>query len=76
MSTVKDLDNLLERFVREKHLPGASLSVCQGENLLYENCIGSRDMAGTVPMDTDTLFRIHSVTIYSSFGIVDIFFIC
>ncbi|MBQ6603623.1 MAG: beta-lactamase family protein [Eubacterium sp.] len=62
MSTVKDLDNLLERFVREKHLPGASLSVCQGENLLYENCIGSRDMAGTVPMDTDTLFRIHSVT--------------
>ena len=61
MSTVKDLDRLLETFV-DRGLPGAALSVMQGDRLLYENCIGHRDMAKAVPMTPDTLFRIHSIT--------------
>ena len=61
MSTVKDLDHLLERYI-EGGLPGAALSVWQGENVLYENYMGYRDMAHTTPLTPDTLFRIHSIT--------------
>ncbi len=62
MSTAKDLDRLLRSFVEKKNLPGAGLSVCRGEEILYENYLGSRDMAGKTPMGPDTLFRIHSIT--------------
>ena len=61
MSTAKDLDRLLQKFI-DRGLPGAALSVMKGDELLYESYAGSRDMAGTTPMDPDTLFRIHSIT--------------
>ena len=61
MSTAKDLDRLLQKFV-DRGLPGAALSVMQGDKLLYENYVGHRDMAKTVPLTPDTLFRIHSIT--------------
>ena len=61
MSTAKDLDLLLQKYV-DRGLPGAALSVMKGEELIYENYIGCRDMAKTVPLTPDTLFRIHSIT--------------
>ena len=61
MSTVKDLDRLLQKYV-DRGLPGAALSVMRGEELLYENYIGCRDIARTKPLTPDTLFRIHSIT--------------
>ena len=62
MSTTKDLDRLLQRFVEEKQLPGAALSVCRGEELIYESFVGWRDMAHAQKLTPDTLFRIHSIT--------------
>ncbi len=61
MSTAKDLDRLLQSFV-DRGLPGAALSVMKGEELIYENYLGCRDIARTVPLTPDTLFRIHSIT--------------
>ena len=61
MSTAKDLDLLLQKYI-DRGLPGAALSVMQGDKLLYENYVGHRDMAKTVPLTPDTLFRIHSIT--------------
>ena len=61
MSTAKDLDRLLQKYV-DRGLPGAALSVMQGDQLLYENYVGYRDLAGTKPLTPDTLFRIHSIT--------------
>ena len=61
MSTAKDLDALLKKYM-DRDLPGAALSVCRGEEVLYENYLGCRDMAGTQPLTPDTLFRIHSIT--------------
>ena len=62
MSAAKDLDLLLERFVSEKQLPGAALSVCRGEETIYEANYGYRDIARTEPLTQSTLFRIHSIT--------------
>ncbi len=61
MSTAKDLDRLLKKYV-DRGLPGAALSVMKGEELLYEGYVGHRDIARTVPLKPDTLFRIHSIT--------------
>ena len=62
MSNARDLDHLLRKFVEEKKLPGAALSVCRGEEPLYEGFVGYRDMAHTQPLTPDTIFRIHSIT--------------
>ena len=61
MSTAKDLDALLNRFI-DRGLPGAALSVYRGEEPLYEGLFGHRDMARTQPLTPDTLFRVHSIT--------------
>ena len=61
MSTAKDLDRLLQKFV-DRGLPGAALSVMQGDKLLYESYVGHRDIARLRPLTPDTLFRIHSIT--------------
>ena len=61
MSTAKDLDLLLQKYI-DRGLPGAALSVMQGDKLLYENYVGHRDIARTKPLTPDTLFRIHSIT--------------
>lgn len=61
MSSKKDLDALLQRFV-DGGLPGAALSVCRGGETLYENFVGYRDLAHTKPLTPDTMFRIHSIT--------------
>ncbi len=66
MSTTKDLDRLLQRFV-DRGIPGAALSVYRGEKKLYEGFCGHRDLARTRPLTADTLFRMHSITkVYSS----------
>ena len=62
MSARKDLDLLLERFVSDRNLPGAALSVCRGEETIYEGYVGHQDIARTKPLTENTLFRIHSIT--------------
>lgn len=61
MSTIKDLDRLLELFV-DQGIPGAALSVCKGEETLYEGYCGYQDLAHTKAMSADTIFRNHSIT--------------
>ena len=61
MSTKKDLDALMRRFV-DRGLPGASLSVMQGEKPLYEEYYGYADIARTKPLGPDTIFRMHSIS--------------
>ena len=61
MSTVKDLENLINRIV-DRGIPGASISVYKDDKPLYEGCFGYRDFARTKPMSFDTLFRMYSMT--------------
>ena len=61
MSTVKDLDRLLNTYI-DRGVPGVAYSVYRGEEPLYEGYFGHRDMAKTTPLTPDTLFRIHSIT--------------
>ncbi len=62
MATKRDLDNLLQWLMNEQQLPGIALSVYQGAEKLYEGSFGYQDMARTIPMTPDTMFRTHSMT--------------
>lgn len=62
MSTAQDLDNLLLRLIEERELPGVSLSVYRGEEQLYEAYFGYQDMARTIPLTPEAMFRVYSMT--------------
>ncbi len=61
MATVKDIDMLLEGFVK-RGLPGCSLKVMQRGNTLYEGYFGYTDLSGDTPVTKDTLFRQASMS--------------
>ena len=61
MSTVKDLDLLLERFVKEG-LPGCGLIVTQHGKTLYEHYTGVTDLETGTPVTENTVFRMASMS--------------
>ncbi len=61
MSTTKDLDQLLESFVK-RGLPGCSLKVVQRGNTLYEGCFGAADLDTQKPVTGNSLFRQASMS--------------
>ena len=68
MSTVKDLDRLLNTYI-DRGLPGVAYSVYRGEEPLYEGYFGHRDMAKTQPLTPDSKYynnRLRAV----SYGLI------
>lgn len=60
MSTVKDMDALLQSFV-ENGLPGCGLKIVQRGNVLYEGYFGKADLETGAPVTPDSVFR-HAST--------------
>lgn len=61
MSTVKDLDELLESFLK-RDIPGCSLHVVQKGKVLYEGYHGVTDIHTRKPVDKNSLFRLASMS--------------
>ncbi len=61
MSTAKDLDTLLESFIK-RGLPGCSLHVMQNGKTLYEGYKGVSDLTTKAPVTKDSLFRLASMS--------------
>jgi CubicO group peptidase (beta-lactamase class C family) len=61
-----DVTRRIERFVRDwladERLPGASLAIACGDEVVYANGFGSRDLAENRPATPDTLYGIGSIT--------------
>ncbi|MBQ6551574.1 MAG: beta-lactamase family protein [Lachnospiraceae bacterium] len=64
MGTLKNLDPLLEGFIKEDgpSPAGAGLRVYQGEDCLYERYIGYRDAENRLPFTSDTICQLASMT--------------
>lgn len=60
MSSVKDLDLLLQSFV-DKGIPGCALKVVQNGTTLYEGYFGHSDTSGT-PLTDKSVFRLASMS--------------
>ena len=56
------IDNLIRTEIAERHIPGAVVMIQRQGKTLYLEAFGWRDEANRVPMTTDTIFRIYSMT--------------
>ena len=61
MSTIKDLDRLLQGFV-DGGLPGCSLQIAQNGKTLYEGYFGCADLDAKTPVTPQSLFRLASMS--------------
>ena len=62
MGNLKNLDALLEGFVKEDGPAGAGLRVYFGEELVYDRCLGYADANLTKPFQADTICQLASMT--------------
>ena len=56
------LDRLLARYVDEGLLAGWLVTVSRHGRLVHVSCRGSRDLEAGLPVETDTLWRLYSMT--------------
>lgn len=56
------LDQVLRDAVAEKQVPGIVAMVWAGDRVVYEGAAGKRDTLKNVPMTTDSIFQIGSMT--------------
>ncbi|MCA9997720.1 MAG: beta-lactamase family protein [Anaerolineales bacterium] len=56
------VDRVAQRYVDEGMIAGAVTLVARNGRLVHLNAIGQQDVASQTPMQTDTLFRIYSMT--------------
>jgi CubicO group peptidase (beta-lactamase class C family) len=58
----RQIDELLRKAVEEQRLPGVVAMVAQGDAVVYQGAFGKESTAKGVPMATDSIFRIASMT--------------
>ncbi|GHB92550.1 hypothetical protein GCM10007047_04640 [Cerasicoccus arenae] len=60
------LDNIgryWQELISDYQLPGAAIGVVQGDGLVYELCVGKRNVRENEPIDADTLFNFGEATL-------------
>jgi CubicO group peptidase (beta-lactamase class C family) len=57
-----EIDRVVDRWMIDEGVPGASVALLTGEEIGYENGYGSRDLARNAPATPDTLYGVGSVT--------------
>jgi N-acyl-D-amino-acid deacylase len=62
VAQLKAFDDLMQSFMDQHKLPGGSLAVMRNGKLLYSRGFGYSDVAKKEPVQTDSLFRIASIS--------------
>jgi CubicO group peptidase (beta-lactamase class C family) len=62
LSNSSEIDAYLAGVVRDTKIPGVVALVVDADGTLYTGAFGRQDVANDVPMATDTIFRIASMT--------------
>jgi CubicO group peptidase (beta-lactamase class C family) len=57
-----EVGRILEDYARRAHVPGFAFGILVDGDLVYARGFGVRDLASKSPADTDTVFRIASMT--------------
>jgi CubicO group peptidase (beta-lactamase class C family) len=58
----REIDDDLRKAVEERRLPGVVAMVAEGDSVYYQGAFGKQYAAKGVPMATDSIFRIASMT--------------
>lgn len=59
---LRGIETLIERVLESTNTPGCAIAIVEGEQLLYTNGIGFRDIEKKLKVDSNTLFPIGSTT--------------
>ena len=59
---LRRVDRHFARYVDDRRLPGWLITVSRHGRLAHVSCYGSRDTEAGLPVETDTLWRIYSMT--------------
>ncbi len=62
MANTNEIDGVLSRAVADGRVPGVVAMATDGRDTIYEGAFGQCTLGGNVPMTTDTVFWIHSMT--------------
>ncbi|MAG85836.1 MAG: hypothetical protein CMB97_00260 [Flavobacteriaceae bacterium] len=54
------IDGLIQKHIKQKHIPGGAALVIQDGKIIYENAIGYADVENGKKLKTDDIFRIAS----------------
>ena len=57
-----EIDRLMKSFAEQQHVPGIAYGVLVDGALVHTGTAGFRELAGKTPVDSDTVFRIASMT--------------
>ncbi len=60
-SANKKSDELVQRLREESDIPGISVAISKGDDLVYESSFGYSDIEHTLPVTNDTKYRIGSI---------------
>nr|HPN39759.1 serine hydrolase domain-containing protein [Melioribacteraceae bacterium] len=59
---ITKLDSLLNKVFTQNTLLGFSIAVTKGDSLVYNKGFGLRDFGRNLPIDTNTTYRIASIS--------------
>ncbi|MEP7026181.1 MAG: serine hydrolase domain-containing protein, partial [Actinomycetota bacterium] len=62
LSRLGRIDRHFMRYVDDGRLPGWLITVSRNGRLAHVSCYGQRDVEAGLPVETDTLWRIYSMT--------------
>jgi methyl acetate hydrolase len=57
-----EIDAYLERAVEQTHIPGLVAMIADGDSILYSGAFGEQNVGAHLPMSTETIFRLASMT--------------
>jgi D-alanyl-D-alanine carboxypeptidase len=61
-ATTAEVDSYIKSQMDRLHIPGLSLAVVKDGQVIYQNAYGLADLELKVPVTTDTVFQIQSIT--------------
>ncbi|MBR4941616.1 MAG: beta-lactamase family protein [Clostridia bacterium] len=62
MSALESFDSILKRHIAEKDMAGASYAVVINGETAYKNCVGHANLEKDIPLSSDTIMRLASMT--------------
>lgn len=63
------LKTAIPLLMKEQNIPGFSISVCDGEKIIFSDTYGYTDLSGNIPVTATTQFMLQSISkTYTAFG--------
>lgn len=59
---ISRIEQMLQKAITDENIPGATAIICKNGKIIYQKAFGYADVPGKIPMKTDNIFRIASMS--------------